>query len=312
MTIKGAKMENSANINRRTFIKKAAITTTALLAFPDITMPSPAIYSGLRDLDQFAKGFKPGSLSLLVGRPAMGKTAFAINTVRHASMVENKACLYFSFEMSGKQLCSRFIAPNRFSGLRLSSISKQQQFTGLRPWRNVPFYVDDTPAISLEKMRDRCDRFAKRHPNSLIIVDYLELMPGNNPRKERSLQLAEIVHGLRDISRDLGLAILILGQVPREIEYRRDKRPLPEDLNYINKYALHRDLETLYLLYREDVGWDDNFDTICHGDNSGKSTSIAEMNIVKPQIGERKTIYLSFSGKTGSFGNYYKQGRAAC
>ncbi len=199
------------------------------------------VETGFEDLDRLTTGFHKSDLVVLAARPAMGKTAFALNSIWHAAGVEGLPVAIFSLEMSKEQLVQRLISqttriPTR--DLRSGNVRAEdwpKLVRGVAEVSRAPIWIDDTAGITLMEMRAKVRRLASRlnaqeeKPLSLVVVDYLQLMIGNG-RENRQQEIAEISRGLKVLARDLDVPVLAIAQLSRAVEQRHDKRPLLSDL----------------------------------------------------------------------------------
>ena len=225
------------------------------------------IPTGFADLDRLTSGFQPGDLVILAARPSMGKTAFCLNIATHVgcrAQYEKKRCGVgiFSLEMPKEQLVMRMLASEarvdsqriRTGKLIESDWSKLAQAAGVLADANI--HIDDTPAVSALELRARCRRLFAKHSESeapirLIVVDYLQLMRGNERIDSREQQISEMSRSLKALAKELRIPVLALSQLNRSLEKRPDKRPMMSDLR--ESGALEQDADTILFIYREEV-----------------------------------------------------------
>jgi replicative DNA helicase len=223
--------------------------------------------TGFADLDRLTSGFQPGDLVILAARPSMGKTAFCLNIATHVgcrAQFQRKRCGVgiFSLEMPKEQLVMRMLASEaRVDAQRIrtgrlidSDWAKLAQAAGVLADANI--HIDDTPAVSALELRAKCRRLFSRfegsdHPIRLIVVDYLQLMRGNERIDSREQQISEISRSLKALAKELGIPVLALSQLNRSLEKRPDKRPLMSDLR--ESGALEQDADTIMFIFREEV-----------------------------------------------------------
>ena len=223
--------------------------------------------SGFADLDRLTSGFQPGDLVILAARPSMGKTAFCLNIATHVgcrARVNQKkvGVAIFSLEMPKEQLVMRMLASEaRVDAQRLrtgklieSDWNKLAMAAGVLADANI--HIDDSPTVSALELRAKCRRLASRYsqseaPLGLIIVDYLQLMKGNERIDSREQQISEISRALKGLAKELKLPVLALSQLNRSLEKRPDKRPQLSDLR--ESGALEQDADTICFIYREEV-----------------------------------------------------------
>ena len=219
---------------------------------------------GLRDLDRKLGGLHPSDLLILAGRPSMGKTALATNMAFNAAKAHMKsngaegACVgFFSLEMSAEQLATRILAGEaevsgdkiRRGDIRDSDFPKFIQAS--QELGRVPFFVDDTPALSVAAVRTRCRRLKRTHGLGFVVVDYLQLLRGTSTRgaENRVQEISEITRSLKAIAKELDLPVLALSQLSRAVEQREDKRPQLSDLR--ESGSIEQDADVVMFVYRE-------------------------------------------------------------
>jgi replicative DNA helicase len=221
------------------------------------------VETGFDDLDRLTTGFHKSDLVILAARPAMGKTALALNAIWHASGQMGMPVAIFSLEMSKEQLVQRLIAQvTRIPAQALRSGNVRAEdwpklVRGVAEVSRAPIWIDDTAGVTLMEMRAKVRRLSSRlnaeggPPLSLVVVDYLQLMVGQGNRSEnRQQEIAEISRGLKVLARDLDVPVLAIAQLSRAVEQRHDKRPLLSDLR--DSGALEQDADMVMFLYRDE------------------------------------------------------------
>ena len=230
------------------------------------------ISSGLIDLDNQLGGLHPSDLLILAGRPGMGKSALATNIAFHAALnyrvepdedgvdrrVDGAVVGLFSLEMSAEQLAARLLAEETgitSHRLRRGEISKEdfhKVVEASRKISRVPFFIDDTPALSVAALRTRARRLLRTQKLSLIVVDYLQLLrpSGRTKNDNRVQEIGEITQGLKALAKELNLPVLALSQLSRAVEQREDKRPQLSDLR--ESGSIEQDADVVMFLFRED------------------------------------------------------------
>lgn len=222
------------------------------------------VTSGLRDMDRKLGGMHPSDLIILAGRPSMGKTALATNIAFNAAKAHMRtngaegACVgFFSLEMSAEQLATRILAGEaevsgdkiRRGDIRDSDFPKF--VAASQELSRVPFFVDDTPALSIAAVRTRCRRLKRTHGLGMVVVDYLQLLRGSSLRgnENRVQEISEITRGLKAIAKELDVPVLALSQLSRAVEMREDKRPQLADLR--ESGSIEQDADVVMFVYRE-------------------------------------------------------------
>jgi replicative DNA helicase len=221
------------------------------------------VESGFEDLDRLTTGFHKSDLVILAARPAMGKTALALNIIWHAAGVNKLPVAIFSLEMSKEQLVQRLMSQTtriRTQDLRSGNVKAEdwpKLVRGVADVAKAPIWIDDTAGITLMEMRAKVRRLVSRlnaqgeTPLSLVVVDYLQLMVGQGNRADnRQQEIAEISRGLKVLARDLDVPVLAIAQLSRAVEQRHDKRPLLSDLR--DSGAIEQDADMVMFLYRDE------------------------------------------------------------
>jgi replicative DNA helicase len=221
------------------------------------------VETGFEDLDRLTTGFHKSDLVILAARPAMGKTAMALNAIWHASGEKNMPVAIFSLEMSKEQLVQRLISQTTripAQALRSGNVKAEdwpKLVRGVAQVSRAPIWIDDTAGVTLMEMRAKVRRLSSQlkargaPPLSLVVVDYLQLMIGQGNRSEnRQQEIAEISRGLKVLARDLDVPVLAIAQLSRAVEQRHDKRPLLSDLR--DSGAIEQDADMVMFLYRDE------------------------------------------------------------
>jgi replicative DNA helicase len=225
------------------------------------------ISTGFSDLDRLTSGFQPGDLVILAARPSMGKTACALNLATHVGCRarfngKRIGVGIFSLEMPKEQLVMRMLSSEarvdsqriRTGRLIESDWPKLAQAAGLLADANI--HIDDSPALSVLELRAKSRRLAGRFSDSeaplgLVIIDYLQLMKGNERVDSREQQISEISRSLKALAKELNMPVLALSQLNRSLEKRPDKRPQLSDLR--ESGSIEQDSDTVIFLFREEV-----------------------------------------------------------
>lgn len=221
--------------------------------------------TGLRDLDNKLAGLHRSDLVILAGRPAMGKTALATNIGLAAAKEWHKTggktgggVVFFSLEMSSEQVALRLlgehtgISSNDIRGGKIKADDFLKFTAASADLGNLPFYIDDTPALSIAAVRTRARRLQRMHGHiGLVIVDYLQLLHGSARRDDnRVLEISEITRGLKALAKELQVPVLALSQLSRNVENREDKRPQLADLR--ESGSIEQDADVVMFVYREE------------------------------------------------------------
>ena len=217
--------------------------------------------TGLRDLDDKLGGLHQSDLIIIAGRPSMGKTSLATNIAFNAAqnILDNEkksSVAFFSLEMSSEQLSTRILSEQaRISSndIRRGRISDEQFDQFLETSKNItelPLFIDETPAISIAAMSNRARRIKRLHGLDLIVVDYIQLMKGAfNNKDGRVQEISQITQGLKAIAKELGVPVVALSQLSRQVEQRDDHKPLLSDLR--ESGSIEQDADVVMFVYRE-------------------------------------------------------------
>lgn len=251
--------------------------------------------TGFIDLDRITNGLQKSDLIVVAGRPAMGKTAFALNIGLNSCIKYSKTIAMFSLEMSSGQLVQRLLSAEanidaqKLRNGKLTIDEWQKLAAVASELHDINFFIDDTPAISVTEVRAKSRRIKRDKGLDLIIVDYLQLM-SSHKGDSREQQISEISRSLKALAKELDVPVIALSQLNRSVESRQDKRPIPSDLR--ESGAIEQDADLVIFLYRDEVY---NKDT--------KEPNVAEIIIAKHRNGPTGTIKLAFLKQFTKFAN---------
>lgn len=254
--------------------------------------------SGFNDLDFMTQGFQKSDLVIIAGRPSMGKTAFALEVALHVVKSTHLPTIFFSLEMSKEQVIYRLLGHETYISkhyLQTGNLTKQnwdQIITCIKQFSYLPFYIDDTPNLSILDIRSKLRKILFDHDQiGLVIIDYLQLMGSSSKQTEnRVQQLSEITRALKSIAREFKIPVLALSQLSRNLETRINKRPILSDLR--ESGSIEQDADLVLMLYR-----DDYYNLLDNPNN------IAEVIIAKHRNGPIGTISLNFDSQFTRFTN---------
>jgi replicative DNA helicase len=254
--------------------------------------------TGFVDLNEKLAGLHPTDLLILAARPAMGKTALALNIAQNAALIDGIGVGLFSLEMSRGQLVTRMLCcqarveAGRVRTGRLAADDWERLLDASETLRKSSIYIDDTPGVTIMDLRIRAKQLKAAQPNlGLLVIDYLQLMQGEDPRSSRQQQISDISRGLKILAKDLSVPVLALSQLNRAVEQRADKRPMVSDLR--ESGAIEQDADVIMFIYRDEIY---NPDTAEKG--------LAEVIIAKQRNGPTGTVKLVFQGQFARFDNY--------
>ncbi len=217
--------------------------------------------TGLRDLDDKLGGLHQSDLVIIAGRPSMGKTSLAtniaFNAAKHIQDSGKKSSIaFFSLEMSSEQLSTRILSEQARIGsndIRRGRISDEQFDQFLETSKNIadlPLFIDETPAISIAAMSNRARRIKRLHGLDMVIVDYIQLMKGTTSNKDGRVQeISQITQGLKAMAKELGVPVVALSQLSRQVEQRDDHKPQLADLR--ESGSIEQDADVVMFVYRE-------------------------------------------------------------
>ncbi len=216
------------------------------------------IPSGFEPLDKITHGWQNTDLIILAARPAVGKTALALNLVRNAAIHSPKpaASAFFSLEMSEGQLMQRLISTEsevyleRITTGQLAEEDMKRVHQAAARIAAAPIFIDDTPALNIIELRAKCRRLKRKHAVQFIIIDYLQLMSGagDNRNGNREQEISKISRDLKSLAKELSVPIIALSQLSRAVESRQDKTPQLSDLR--ESGAIEQDADMVMFMYR--------------------------------------------------------------
>ena len=261
--------------------------------------------TGFTDFDRLTAGLQPSQFIIIAARPAMGKTAFALNLATYAAMHSKKAVALFNLEMSAEQLANRILQSlGQINGFKMRTGKLEHNDwkrlnEAISQLSDTNLYLDDTPGVTIGEIRSKCRRLANSDVGlGLVVIDYLQLVTG--PSKtigNRQQEVSEISRNLKTMALDLGVPVIALAQLSRAVESREDKRPIMSDLR--ESGSIEQDADIVSFLYR-----DDYYNKEARRDDN---CSITEFIIGKNRSGPTSTIELLFKKDTSTFVNYQKE-----
>jgi replicative DNA helicase len=257
------------------------------------------ISTGFKDLDDLLGGFQKSDLIIVAARPSVGKTALALDMMRHAALVEGKTVAFFSLEMSKTQIMDRLLGMQSgipFWEIRTGRLSdkkfvKLANTMGELAEGNI--FIDDQAGQHINALRTKARRLALERGLDIIFVDYLQLMHGNS-KESRTLEVGEISQGLKNIAKELDIPVVGLSQLSRAIEQRQSRRPQLSDLR--ESGSIEQDADVVMFVDREEV-WDPETE------NKG----VGELIVAKHRNGPTGIVKLAFVNEIASFRNLYKK-----
>lgn len=261
--------------------------------------------TGWYDFDKITTGLHENELIIIAARPAMGKTAWALNLASHVAMEQNKAVALFNMEMTSEQLAMRIIASlGQIDGYKLQTGNLMNN-----DWKRINeaisqladtnLVMDDTPGITIGEIRAKCRRLASSEKGlAMVVVDYLQQVSGGkNYGTNRQQEVADISRSLKTLALELHVPIVALAQLSRSVDAREDKRPIMSDLR--ESGGIEQDADIVAFLYR-----DDYYDKEAKTDDG---SSLSELIIGKHRNGPTGTLDMLFKKNTSTFLNLTKE-----
>lgn len=253
--------------------------------------------TGFTEVDNRTSGLQPADMVVIAGRPSMGKTTYAMNLVENALVATKRPCLVFSMEMPSESIVMRMLSSlGRIDQTRVRSGKFLEDdwpklSTAVNILKDLPLYIDDTPALTPQDMRARCRKVYRENDDlALIMVDYMQLMQVSGPSEGRSQEISEISRSMKAIAKEFNCPIIALSQLNRSLEQRPNKRPVMSDLR--ESGAIEQDADIIAFIYRDEVYNEDSPDK-----------GVAEIITGKHRNGPIGTDRLAFVGKYTRFEN---------
>lgn len=258
------------------------------------------IASGFHQLDRMTGGLQRSDLVIVAGRPAMGKTSFALNLAYNAASKYDAPVGVFSLEMSSEQLCMRLISSqgrldnHAVRTGRLKHTDWPRLTQALSDLTNTPIFIDDTSSISLLELRSKARRMVQLHGVKMIVVDYLQLINAGTRSESRQQEISMISRSLKGLAKDLNIPVVALSQLSRAVESRTGNRPMLSDLR--ESGAIEQDADLVMFVYRQEVYEPENPDV----------QNVAEIILGKHRNGPIGTVKLFFDRQFTQFTNLAK------
>ena len=253
--------------------------------------------TGFLELDRMTSGLQGSDLVIVAGRPSMGKTSFAMNMVEHAVLTQEKPILVFSMEMPADSLIIRMLSSiGRIDQTRLRNGKLEQEdwpklSAAVTKLKDVPLFIDDTPALTPTEVRSRARRISREHGGlGMVMVDYMQLMQVAGASEGRTAEISEISRSLKAIAKEFKVPMVALSQLNRSLEQRPNKRPVNSDLR--ESGAIEQDADVIMFIYRDEVYNEESQDK-----------GVAEIIIGKQRNGPIGRCRLAFLGEYTRFEN---------
>jgi replicative DNA helicase len=271
--------------------------------------PASTIKTGFDDLDKDLGGLEGGQMVIIAARPAMGKTAFALNiaeqialgtntprSIRPAIGRKQTPVAFFSLEMSAGQLCQRLlsgwtgISSNALRSGQLKKADYSNLLAAAEDLREAPLYIDDSPGLTTMGLRARARRLKKKHDIGCIVIDYLQLLTSPmHARESRQVEVSSISRSIKELARELDVPILALSQLNRGPEGRDGNKPRLSDLR--ESGSLEQDADMVLMLHREEYYHIQDPNWI---QENPEKEGLAEVIIAKQRNGPTGTVELQY------------------
>ena len=254
--------------------------------------------TGFIDLDYKMAGLHNSDLILIAARPAMGKSAFALNIATNAAVKAKVPAVLFSLEMSKEQMVNRILCSEAMvdsNKVRTGKIDDDDWIKladTMGDLSEAPIYIDDTPGISINEIRAKCRKLKLERDIGLVVIDYLQLVQGSSKRASgsREQEISEISRSLKILAKEINVPVIALSQLSRAPEQRPDHRPMLSDLR--ESGAIEQDADIVMFLYRDDYYNEDSEDK-----------GLAEVIVAKHRAGSTGTVKLVWLGNYTKFAN---------
>lgn len=256
------------------------------------------IESGFKDLDLKTSGLNNSDLIIVAARPAMGKSAFALNIATSVAAKQKVPVMLFSLEMSKEQMVNRIL----WAEAEIDSMKVRTGKLDSNDWvrlgkasgnlADVEIYIDDTPGLTSAELRAKCRKAKLEKGIGLVVIDYLQLMESKGRNDSRQQEISEISRSMKILAKELNIPVIALSQLSRTPETRNDHRPILSDLR--ESGAIEQDADIVMFLYRDDYY---NPDT--------EKKNVAEIIIAKNRQGATGTVELAWIPQYTKFANYY-------
>ncbi len=255
------------------------------------------IRTGYKQLDKLILGMSPGQLIIVAARPAMGKSALAMNFALNCCKYDGMPVAVFSLEMLKSELSMRLLSMEskvEAERLRMKRLGEQDHYNinhAIKNLSNLPLFISDSGAITVPDIHSMCRKIKSEQGLGLVIIDYLQLLTPTSKNAPREQQISEMSRMLKEMAKDLQCPVIALSQLNRGVESRTDKRPMMSDLR--ESGAIEQDADLIMMIYRDEYYYPD----------STKKPGIAEVIVGKNRGGKTGTAEMAFVGAYTSFEN---------
>jgi replicative DNA helicase len=250
--------------------------------------------TGFADLDSLTNGLHPGQMIVVAARPAVGKSALALDFARSATIRHGLPTVVFSLEMGRNEITMRLLSAEArvpMHIMRTGQMSDEDWGRLAKRMSEVadaPLFIDDSPNMSLMEIRAKCRRLKQRHDLKLVIIDYLQLMSSPKRTESRQQEVSEMSRSLKLLAKELQVPVVALSQLNRGPEQRQDKKPMLSDLR--ESGSIEQDADVVILLHREDAY-----------ERESPRAGEADLIIAKHRNGPTATVTVAFQGHYSRF-----------
>ncbi|AGY80789.1 MULTISPECIES: replicative DNA helicase [Carnobacterium] len=306
-------LEVSERRNRSGFLAISDVLNSSIAQIDQLYQNNEEITglpTGYQALDKMTAGLQKEELIILAARPAVGKTAFALNIAQNIGTKTDETVAIFSLEMGAESLVNRMLCAEGSidaGHLRTGTLSEeewQSLIVAMGSLSKANIYIDDTPGIRIAEIRAKCRRLKQEKGNlGLVLIDYLQLIEGTG-RESRQQEVSEISRQLKKLAKELKVPVIALSQLSRGVEQRQDKRPVLSDIR--ESGSIEQDADIVAFLYRDDYyDREDGEDDDDH--ESAGEDNVIEVIIEKNRSGARGTVKLLFIKEYNKFSSlsYY-------
>ena len=251
--------------------------------------------TGFKRLDELTSGLQKSDLVIIAARPAMGKTAFALNVAQNAAIKSGASVLIFSLEMSKAQLGQRLLAMEsrvEMQKLKTGNIERNDWDRinmALDSLSRANIHIDDTPGVSVLEMKNKCRRLKSEKGLDLIVIDYLQLMKAEGRADSRQQEISTLSRYLKLLAREMDCPVIVLSQLSRAPEQRQDHRPILSDLR--ESGSIEQDADIVMFLYRDDY----------YNKENSEKPGVCEINLAKHRSGPTETCDLTWVARYTKF-----------
>lgn len=261
--------------------------------------------TGYPALDKMTAGLQKEELIILAARPAVGKTAFALNIAQNVGTKTDRSVAIFSLEMGAESLVNRMLCAEgsiEAANLRTGQLTEEEWrslIVAMGSLSRASIYIDDTPGIKISEIRARCRKLAQEQGNlGLILIDYLQLIEGTG-RENRQQEVSEISRQLKKLAKELKVPVIALSQLSRGVEQRQDKRPVLSDIR--ESGSIEQDADIVAFLYRDDYYQREGDEDEGSMAEAPQNDNVIEVIIEKNRSGARGTVELLFVKEYNKF-----------